>query len=110
MTEKRTYADRAQANIRAVAKRRRKVKEMGIAFLGGSCRFCGYNRCQEALDFHHRDSSQKNFGIAAKGYTRSWEKIRAELEKCVLVCANCHRELHAGVLQLPAEKQVETQG
>src|ERR1700693_435897 len=66
MAKKRTYADRAPYLIQAVAKRRRKVKEMGIAYLGGQCQICGYQRCQEALDFHHRDSSQKDFGIAAK--------------------------------------------
>ena len=49
----------------------------------------------EALEFHHLDSSQKDFSISEKGYTRSWLKVREELDKCALVCANCHRELHA---------------
>lgn len=96
--------------IQAVAKRRRKVKEMAREYLGGKCNICGYDRCPQALDFHHIDQSKKNFGIAAKGYTRSWTKIRAELENCFLLCANCHREVHAGVLQLPRKIGVETQG
>ncbi|MBP9854147.1 MAG: hypothetical protein KBD53_04690 [Candidatus Omnitrophica bacterium] len=47
------------------------------------------------MEFHHKDPSQKDFNISCKGYTRSWNKVRQELDKCVLVCANCHREIHA---------------
>ena len=70
---------------------------------------CGYDRCVEALEFHHLDSSRKDFGISGQGYTRSWRRIREELDKCVLLCANCHREVHAG-LQLPQETVAETSG
>jgi len=49
----------------------------------------------EALEFHHRDSSKKDFGISYRGYTRSWAKVLEEIEKCELLCANCHRETHA---------------
>ena len=55
-------------------------------------------------------SLPKNFGIAAKGYTYAWKRVRKELDKCVLLCANCHREFHAGILQLPSAKMVEKQG
>lgn len=55
---------------------------------------CGYSKCIAALDFHHTDPSKKDFGISSGGYTRSFEKIKDELDKCILVCANCHRELH----------------
>jgi hypothetical protein len=63
----------------------------------------------EALEFHHLDGSRKDFGISSKGYTRSWSKIRDELDKCILLCANCHREIHAG-LQLPQETVVVKSG
>jgi hypothetical protein len=63
----------------------------------------------EALEFHHLESLQKDFGISSKGYTRSWVKIREELDKCVLLCANCHREVHTG-LQLPRVTVVEKSG
>jgi hypothetical protein len=95
--DKRRYSDRREYLIDAVKKRRRKVREMAVEYKGGKCSRCGYARCLEALEFHHLDSSKKDFGISDKGYTRSWNKIREEIDKCVLVCANCHRELHAHV-------------
>lgn len=86
--------------IAAVAKRRKKVKRMAVEYKGGKCQLCSYNKCVEALDFHHKDPSTKKFGIGHKGYTRSWESIKAELDKCVIVCANCHREIEAGVSKI----------
>jgi len=73
---------------------------MAIEHLGGKCIFCAYDRCSAALDFHHKDESTKEFGLSQDGLTRSWERTKKELDKCVLVCANCHREIHAGKLQL----------
>ncbi len=103
MKDKRTYADRREELIKAVAKRRRKIKELSIQYKGGKCQVCGYAKYQGALDLHHKDPKTKKFGIGDKGYTRSWDKVRTELDKCVLVCANCHRELEAGITQLPSE-------
>lgn len=79
----------------ATQKRREKIKEMAIDYKGGKCSICGYNKCSDALEFHHLDPSQKDFGIGSKGYTRAWDKVKEELDKCILVCANCHREIHA---------------
>jgi hypothetical protein len=107
MPYKRTYSDRSEYIIKAVAKRRKKLREMARIYKGGKCMICGYDRSLEALDFHHLDRSQKGFGISSKGLTKSWEKIKKELDKCILICANCHREVHAGLTQLPGEIQVE---
>ncbi len=96
MIEERIYADRRKNNIKAVAKRRKKIRLMALEYLGNKCCFCGYDRCSAALDFHHRDASTKKFGLSQSGMTRSWERTREELDKCVLVCSNCHREIHAG--------------
>jgi hypothetical protein len=63
----------------------------------------------EALEFHHLNAARKDFGISSQGHTRSWSKIREELDKCVLLCANCHREVHAR-LQLPQETVAVTSG
>ncbi len=109
MAETRRYADRRTYLIEAVQKRRRKIRHQAISFLGGRCQRCGCDRCVEALECHHLESSKQDFGISSKGYTRSWKQVSEELEKCVLLCANCRRELHAG-LQLPQETVVEKSG
>jgi hypothetical protein len=93
--ERRKYSDRKQYLIRAVHKRRKKVRSMAVEYKGGKCERCGYNRCIDALEFHHADPTQKDFNISSKGYTRSWKRVQAELDKCVMLCANCHRETHA---------------
>ena len=110
MSEKRTYRERREYFLQAVRKRREKVRRMAVAYKGGRCQVCGYDRCIEALEFHHLDPMQKDFGISHKGYTRSWEKVRQEVDKCILLCANCHREVHAGILQLPQVTVVEKLG
>lgn len=81
--------------IEGVTKRRRQKKLLAVEYLGGSCLICGYNKSVWALSFHHvRD---KSFEIG-DGNSRSWEKIKAELDKCVLLCHNCHAEYHAGLI------------
>ena len=101
--ETRTYADRAEYLKKAVALRRRKIRRMALEYKGGSCQICGYQKSQRALTFHHLDPKKKSFGLAHKGITRSWEKTRDELDKCVLLCMNCHMEVHDGITQLPKE-------
>ena len=107
--EKRSYKDRREYLIAVVRKRRKMIRGMAIKYKGGCCQVCGYNRCQEALELHHLDSSQKEFNISQYGHSRSWERVKRELDKCVLVCANCHRELHVKS-QLPRETVVEKVG
>ena len=102
----RKYADRRQYLIRAVYKRRKKIRQMAVELKGGKCERCGYNRCIEALEFHHINPSRKDFNVSQRGYTRSWERVVKELEKCIMLCANCHRELHAQA-QLPQVTVVE---
>ena len=65
-----------------------KIKESG-------CIQCGYNAHPETLQFHHMDPSTKKFGIGSS-VMRSWEKLQAEINKCVLLCANCHCEVENG--------------
>lgn len=85
--------------------RQRKFKAQCVEYKGGSCTVCGYDRYQGSFDFHHLDPKEKDFAIAAtKAYAFN-DKIKSELDKCVLLCANCHREVHGGIIDLPGEGQ-----
>ena len=85
-----------------VAARRRRVKALLLEDAGGACVLCGYDRAPAALQFHHVDPATKEFHIAHRGVTRSLERARAEAAKCILLCANCHAEVEAGIATLPA--------
>lgn len=73
--------------------RRRENKSKLIEYKGGKCEKCGYNKCDAALEFHHLDPNKKDFGIASFK-SLSLEKLKKEVDKCVLVCSNCHKEIH----------------
>jgi len=68
-------------------------KELKI-MLGGKCSICGYNKCFNALDFHHKNGDKE--GVMSK-LTKDFSKEKSlkEARKCILLCANCHRELHS---------------
>lgn len=75
-----------------VTKKRRQNKIALVEHFGGKCIRCGYNKCPQALQFHHL--SNKMFGIAQNGRTPSFEILVEEAMKCELICANCHAEEH----------------
>jgi predicted nucleic acid binding AN1-type Zn finger protein len=77
-----------------IAYKRRILKGEAISYKGGCCVICGYNRCVEAMEFHHTDEQTKSFSISTR--MTSFKAIKDELDKTVLLCANCHREVHAG--------------
>jgi transposase-like protein len=83
----------------AVSRRRRKLKEILVREAGGRCGICGYDRWVGALQFHHRDGQKKEFGLADRGLTRSLDVVRREAAKCILLCANCHSEVEAGIVK-----------
>jgi transposase-like protein len=84
----------------AVARRRRKLKAILVEEAGGGCSVCGYDRYVGALQFHHRNGETKAFDVASRGLTRSLEAVREEAAKCVLLCANCHAEVEAGIVSI----------
>jgi 5-methylcytosine-specific restriction endonuclease McrA len=72
-------------------------KDRAIEHMGGSCFGCGEVVLPSMFEFHHLNASDKAFGISRDGMNRPWEEILAELAKCVMLCANCHREVHSRV-------------
>jgi hypothetical protein len=84
----------------SVARRRRRLKEILVSDAGGAYSICGYDRHIGALQFHHRPGEVKEFGLADRGLTRSLDAVRTEAAKCVLLCANCHSEVEAGIVTL----------
>jgi|GEM_PF-2320690 hypothetical protein len=75
------------------------VKLRAIKYGGGECQKCGYDTCWRALHFHHINPEEKEFAIfesrAGRKRVRNWEKLKLEINKCILLCSNCHTELHA---------------
>lgn len=74
---------------------RKRIKQWALEYKGGKCQNCGYNKCSQALELHHLEPNEKEFNISDKNIKLDWEVIKKELDKCILVCANCHREIHA---------------
>jgi hypothetical protein len=72
---------------------RRRKKQILVEYKGGRCEICGYNKCLAALEFHHRDNKDKDFGISNKNIA-DIESYKKEVDKCILLCSNCHREVH----------------
>lgn len=79
---------------------RRDVKECVLKAFGSECSICGYNKCNEALEFHHLVPEKKDFSISSFK-VEDISKIIYELKKCICVCGNCHREIHNGLLKIP---------
>ena len=72
------------------------LKLQSIAYKGGKCCYCGYDKYYGSLEFHHVDPTNKDFSIS-DGCCYNFEKIKSELNKCILVCRNCHGEIHGGL-------------
>ena len=82
-----------RCRCRYQTQRFRSYKKKAVAYKGGKCEKCGYDRCLAAMDFHHIDPSKKDpKWKLMKNWT--FEKVKEELDKCMLVCKNCHAEIH----------------
>lgn len=97
------HAIAARSSGAPVVEFRRRTKQKAVALLGGRCRGCDREFAASTFEFHHLDAGTKDFSISDDGIPRPWERITAELAKCVLVCANCHREIHAGMRVIAAD-------
>ena len=87
------HEDESCDHSEAVTIKRRAIKQMLIVYKGGACCHCGYNNCSRALEFHHMDPEGKEFGVS-KVLTRSISSLKEEVDKCILLCSNCHAEEH----------------
>lgn len=87
---------------KAVNDRRKRIKGILINELGNKCCICGYNKYQGSLEFHHINPEEKDFTFG-KMVSKSLAAIVSEIQKCVLVCSNCHKEVHAGLEELPKD-------
>lgn len=87
------HEDKNCSHAEAVTIKRRAIKKMLIEYKGGKCSRCGYDKCMRALEFHHMDPTQKDFGLS-KCITKNIKELKSEVDKCILVCSNCHAEIH----------------
>jgi hypothetical protein len=101
-TEHRLRADRGfyicmECRVEGTKLGRLRAKKISVDKLGGKCIVCGYNKCLSALEFHHVDPKNKEYNGNEGLMNMNKKFVEKELDKCVLVCANCHREIHAGL-------------
>lgn len=82
----------------SVKKWKKEAKRKLVEYKGGKCQICNYNRSLRALEFHHLDPTKKDFEISNNSL--SFDVIKLEVDKCALLCANCHREYHDGLINL----------
>ena len=88
-----TQEEKKEYNYAHVKSFRKRNKERAVEYKGGKCEKCGYDKCISALEFHHLDPKEKDFSPSGN-MNMAWDKIKIEIDKCILVCANCHREIH----------------
>jgi|SRR3989339_2055676 len=74
--------------------RRFRAKAAAIKYLGGKCQKCTWRGNQAAMQFHHKDQNEKDF-IIGNVANKSWDSIKKEMQKCILLCANCHMVEHS---------------
>lgn len=91
-----------KCRVEYVDKSRKKKRNSLIELFGGTCQSCGYDKCAGALEFHHVDENEKSFELSIPNMTRGWKTLLKEAKKCVLVCSNCHREIHSNVTKCPS--------
>lgn len=85
--------------VKGVIEWRRRKKIELVEYKGGECERCGYNKCIDALEFHHKNPNEKDFTISGKSW--SFERLKKEADKCILVCSNCHKEIHFEIKNNP---------
>lgn len=85
----------------AVKKWRQVTKQRMVDSFGSRCGICGYDKCNNALEFHHLNPEEKELTFGhITACPVGWNKIVIELRKCICVCSNCHKEIHDGITKV----------
>ena len=110
LTDENTYASKRRWACKKCSNRYRgqqfvETKLRLVELKGGKCKCCGFNQHYSALEFHHLDPNEKEFNLTRTNY--GWDKLVEEVSKCVLLCSNCHRMIHAGIINLPDDSASE---
>ncbi len=90
--------ERKDRRVKSVVYWRQRVKRELVEYKGGKCIICGYDKCIRSLGFHHTDQTKKDFSISGKSW--SFDKLKKEVDKTILVCNNCHGEIHDGLIDI----------
>ena len=91
----RKYCSRNCQTSSHMMRHSREKKRKAVEYKGGKCQKCGYNKCLGALEFHHLIPDEKEYNLDQQKLARwGWEKLKKELDKCILLCSNCHKEEH----------------
>lgn len=86
--------NRSTCGACSIRVRRYKIKLKAVEYKGGCCESCGYNKSLCGLQFHHTNPDEKEFTIGSAS-NKSWDVLVKELDKCILLCSNCHSEIHS---------------
>lgn len=86
-------------NVCRTSNSRKNKKLKAVGYMGGKCIVCEYDKCIAALHFHHIEPHEKEFGFSSN-MTKPFEVLQIELNKCIIVCSNCHSEIHAGLINI----------
>ena len=90
--DKLTEDELKENKVKSVVDWRARTKKKLVEYKGGVCVECNYSRCIQALEFHHLDPTKKDFTISGKSW--SFERLKKEVDKCILLCNRCHTETH----------------
>lgn len=91
--------ERTLTNSERTTLKRINYKKRIVKCMGGKCCICGYDKYYGALELHHLKPEEKSFAFSDATY-KAWETLKEEMKKCTLLCANCHREVEAGIVEL----------
>lgn len=98
---------RGEVNSLKVVLSRKKKKQLLVEYKGGKCEICGFDKpIYDIYDFHHKDPNQKDFGLSGWGKNLSLELCKIEADKCMLLCANCHREIHYQISEAKINQKI----